>query len=91
MRTRNHILDQHKFAPGILSRSGYFFLDDSTTPVLDDDDFPVERNMPGTRDWYFFCYNCDYAQACGHFEAQPKRYPSVRAMIEGDMGIIRHF
>jgi alpha-glucosidase (family GH31 glycosyl hydrolase) len=57
---RNHTLDQHLYAPGVLSRSGYFFLNDSLSAVMDEDDFPVERNRPGYQDWYFFCYGDDY-------------------------------
>lgn len=59
----NQTLDQHRYCPGILSESGYFLLNDSTSAVLDEDDFPVERNTAGTRDWYFFCYNNDYRRA----------------------------
>jgi alpha-glucosidase (family GH31 glycosyl hydrolase) len=57
---RNHTLDQHMYAPGIISRSGYFLLNDSISAVMDKDDFPVERNRPGYQDLYFFCYGDDY-------------------------------
>ena len=57
---RNHTLDQHAYAPGVLSRSGYFLLNDSLSAVMDEDDFPVERNRPGYQDFYFFCYGDDY-------------------------------
>ncbi len=67
VRTVNATLDQYSFGPGLLSRSGYFFLNDSTSAVLDTDDFPVERNTPGTRDWYFFLYKDDYAAALRNF------------------------
>ena len=66
-RTFNWYKDARKFAPGILSRSGYFFLNDSDSAVLDEDDFPVERNRPGCRDWYFFAYADDYKQALRDF------------------------
>ncbi len=75
VRTRNHILDQRRFAPGILSRAGYFLLNDSDSPLLDDDDFPVERRRPGCRDWYFFCYNGNYAQALRDFGTLCGRAP----------------
>ena len=57
---RNHTHDQHMYAPGILSRSGYFFLNDSLSAVMDAEDFPVERNRPGYQDWDFFCSGDDY-------------------------------
>ena len=57
---RNHTLDQHLYAPGVLSRSGYFLLNDSLSAVLDEADFPVERNRPGYQDFYFFGYGDDY-------------------------------
>ncbi|MFW6367251.1 MAG: TIM-barrel domain-containing protein, partial [bacterium] len=50
-------------APGLLSASGYFFLNDSDSAVMDEDDFPVERDRPGCADWYFFAYADDYKQA----------------------------
>jgi len=66
-RTLNHTIDAHRFAAGLLSRSGYFFLNDSTSAVLGEDGFPVERDRPGCQDWYFFAYGDDYAQALRDF------------------------
>ncbi len=66
-RTFNWYKDARKFAPGILSASGYFFLNDSDTAVLDDEGFPIERNRPGTQDWYFFAYGKNYRQALADF------------------------
>jgi alpha-glucosidase (family GH31 glycosyl hydrolase) len=62
-RLANRTLDTYKYGPGLLSRSGHFFLNDSTSAVLDANDFPVERNTPGTQDWYFFGYGDDYKGA----------------------------
>lgn len=62
-RTFNWYKDARKFAPGLLSASGYFFLNDSDSAVMDADDFPVERDRPGSSDWYFFAYADDYKQA----------------------------
>ncbi len=66
-RTHNHTLDHLLYAPGVLSRSGYFFLNDSLSPLMDADDFPVERNRPGYQDWYFFAYGSDYRAALRDF------------------------
>jgi len=62
-RTFNWYVDASKFCPGIISRSGYYFLNDSDSAVMDEDDFPIERNRPGSQDWYFFGYGKDYKQA----------------------------
>jgi alpha-glucosidase (family GH31 glycosyl hydrolase) len=66
-RTFNWYKEAGCFPPGILSRSGYFFLNDSESAVLDADGFPVERARPGSRDWYFFAYGSDYLQALRDF------------------------
>ena len=66
-RTFNWYRESRKFCPGVLSRSGYYFLNDSLGAVLDADDFPVERNTPGHQDWYFFAYARDYKQALADF------------------------
>lgn len=63
VRTANHALDEYRYAPGVLSRSGYFFLNDSTSAVLDQTGNPVDRDTPGTQDWYFLCHRRDYGRA----------------------------
>ncbi|MFW6132604.1 MAG: TIM-barrel domain-containing protein [Planctomycetota bacterium] len=62
-RTFNWYVDARRFSPGLISHSGYFFLNDSTSAVLDADDFPVERDCPGAQDWYFFAYGKHFRQA----------------------------
>lgn len=66
-RTFNLYKEARKFPPGLLSMSGYFFLNDSEGAVLDEEDFPVERQRPGSQDWYFFGYGLDYKQALADF------------------------
>lgn len=66
-RTRNYTMDHLHYGPGVLSRSGYFFLNDSVSPVMDPDDFPVERIRPGYQDWYFFAYGHDFKTALADF------------------------
>ena len=75
VHTLNNLLDQYQYAPAVLSQSGYFLLNDSTSAVLDADDFPVERNTPGSTDWYFFCYGLDYKQALRDFILLSGRAP----------------
>ena len=64
-RTVNATADAHRYPPGIVSRSGYFFLNDSASAVLDADGFPVDRDKPGHQDWYFFAYGRDLKRALG--------------------------
>ena len=66
-RTFNWYNECRSFCPGVLSASGYFFLNDSTSAVMDSDNFPIERERPGYQDWYFFAYASDYEQALKDF------------------------
>lgn len=66
--------------PGVLSRSGWFLLDDSNSPLWDPEkQWIIERPQPRGQDWYFFCYGLDYAQGlrwytqlCGPIPVPPK-------------------
>jgi alpha-glucosidase (family GH31 glycosyl hydrolase) len=81
-RTFNWYKDARKFPPGILSASGYFFLNDSESAVFDDDGFPIERRRPGAQDWYFFAYGRDYPQALRDFRllSGPGSLPPRRSL-----------
>jgi alpha-glucosidase (family GH31 glycosyl hydrolase) len=65
--------------PGLLSRSGYAFIDDSQTPVMNAQRTWIEpRSEPGL-DWYFFTYGnnfrqvlSEYAQLCGPVPMVPR-------------------
>ncbi len=74
-RTVNHTIDQREYGVGVLSRSGYFLLNDSISAVMDEEDFPIERNAPGAKDYYFFCYNDDYTAAMRNFHKLTGRTP----------------
>ena len=66
--------------PGILSRSGYFLLDDSGTPLWDGAaQWIAARGDSGNQDWYFFAYGKDYRRVlreysllCGSIPMIPK-------------------
>jgi alpha-glucosidase (family GH31 glycosyl hydrolase) len=66
--------------PGLLSRSGYAFIDDSPTPVWSGRKAWIEpRPQPTGQDWYLFTYNRDYgkvlaeyAQLCGPVPMIPR-------------------
>jgi alpha-glucosidase (family GH31 glycosyl hydrolase) len=66
--------------PGLLSRSGYAFIDDSKTPVLNAQRTWIEtRPQQHGEDWYLFVYDRDYhkvldeyAQLCGGVPMIPR-------------------
>ena len=66
--------------PGLLSRSGYAFIDDSTTPLWNAQKAWIEpRPQPGGQDWYLFTYGNDYqsvlrtyAELCGPVPMIPR-------------------
>jgi hypothetical protein len=59
----NMAADLTRFQPGLSSCNGYFLFNDSTGPVLEDDNLPVEYNTPETRNLYFFACGSDYKAA----------------------------
>jgi Glycosyl hydrolases family 31 TIM-barrel domain len=69
-----------KAQPGLLSRSGYAFIDDSATPLLNTQRSWIEpRAGAGGQDWYLFVYDRDYrqvlreyAQLCGPIPMIPR-------------------
>ena len=63
----NMAADLKRYQPGLLSRNGYFLLNDSAGAVLDETSSPVERDTPGTRDLYLFAYGNDYKTALGDY------------------------
>ena len=66
--------------PGILSRSGWFVLDDSRTPLWSGaEKWITSRRDSGNQDWYFFAYGRDYrhvlkeySRLCGPIPMIPK-------------------
>jgi alpha-glucosidase (family GH31 glycosyl hydrolase) len=77
--------------PGLVSRSGWALIDDTTRPLFDSTDFTfrdgekspwpwgIERpadQKPGSYiDWYFFGYGHDYRQALGDYVRVAGRIP----------------
>jgi Glycosyl hydrolases family 31 TIM-barrel domain/Domain of unknown function (DUF5110)/Glycosyl hydrolase family 31 C-terminal domain len=66
--------------PGLLSRSGYAFLDDSASPIWNADRSWIQpRPRPAGEDWYLFTYAHDYrkpleeyAELCGRVPMIPR-------------------
>ena len=73
--------------PGLISRSGWALVDDSTRPLFDSADFNfplgekspwpwvIERPPGDRQDWYFFGYGHDYHQALGDYVKVAGRIP----------------
>jgi alpha-glucosidase (family GH31 glycosyl hydrolase) len=70
-----------KAKPGLLSRNGFAFIDDSTTPLWNAKAQWIEpRKSKGGQDWYLFTYARDefakvlgaYAQLCGPIPMIPR-------------------
>ena len=69
-----------KAKPGLLSRGGYAFIDDSQTPVWNAHRAWIEpRQQQNGQDWYLFTYNHDYqkvfneyAELCGPIPMIPR-------------------
>ncbi|MGA2625362.1 MAG: TIM-barrel domain-containing protein [Bacteroidota bacterium] len=67
-----------KFRPGILSRSGYFVLDDSRTPVWDkSSEWIVPRPEKENQDLYCFVYGQDYRHALTEYGELCGKIPMI--------------
>ncbi|MFY9854035.1 MAG: TIM-barrel domain-containing protein [Terracidiphilus sp.] len=78
---------QEPIEPGLVSRSGWALVDDSTRPLFDSADFSfkegekspwpwvVERPAGERQDWYFFGYGHDYRKALGDYVRVAGRIP----------------
>jgi Glycosyl hydrolases family 31/Domain of unknown function (DUF5110) len=72
---------------GLISRSGWALVDDSTRPLFDSADFRflqgekspwpwvIERPAGERQDWYFFGYGHDYSKALGDYVRVAGRIP----------------
>lgn len=77
-RTLDGISGASELEPGLLTRDGWSFIDDSERLLFDDvtSDRPwVARREKGTLDWYVFCYGNDYKQALRDFTQVAGRIP----------------
>lgn len=68
---RELIEEREKYPPGILSRSGYFLFNDSTTPLIDPEQQWITPRPPqdGYQDWYLFAYGNDFKTALRDYRA----------------------
>jgi alpha-glucosidase (family GH31 glycosyl hydrolase) len=70
--------------PGLLSRSGYAFIDDSPTPVLNAQRTWIEpRPQPRGQDWYLFSYGRDYAHVLAEYAELCGGIPMIPRYVLG--------
>ena len=73
-----------KVQPGLLSRSGYFLLDDSHSPVWDSTKtWIVPRPDTNGQDWYFFTYGRNYKKVLSEFARLSGRIPMIPRYVLG--------
>jgi alpha-glucosidase (family GH31 glycosyl hydrolase) len=88
VRTLDGVNGSVPLPDGILSRDGWYCLDDSQSLMFDanspagegagrykDDPWIAPRNKPGYIDWYFFSYGHDYKQALKDYISVAGRIP----------------
>jgi alpha-glucosidase (family GH31 glycosyl hydrolase) len=76
------VLPQAK--PGLLSRSGYAFIDDSGTPVLNAQGTWIEPRPQQTGlDWYLFVYGRDYHQVLQEYAELCGPVPMIPRFVLG--------
>ena len=64
--------------PGVLSRAGWYLLDDSQSFLLDDSPWPwvvPKKKTKERQDWYFFGYGQNYKQALADYTAIAGKIP----------------
>ena len=63
---------------GVLSRSGYFILDDTQSPTIDpQSNWLVPRTDEGNQDWYLIVYGHDYRHALKEFSRLCGKIPMI--------------
>ncbi|MEN6356112.1 MAG: TIM-barrel domain-containing protein [Armatimonadota bacterium] len=66
------------FPSGMLSKRGYYLLDDSKTPVWDTkSNWIAPRTDKAAQDWYFFVYGNDYASFYKQYIALAGKIPMI--------------
>ena len=73
-----------KAQPGLLSRAGYAFIDDSQTPVWNAHRTWIEpRQRQNGQDWYLFTYNRDYHKVLSEYAALCGPIPMIPRYVLG--------
>ncbi len=76
---RELVHERRKYPPGLLSRAGFFLLDDSKSPLIDPatDWLAPRASAEGARDWYFFAYGSDFKGALADYRALSGAMPML--------------
>lgn len=70
--------------PGLLSRSGYAFVDDSATPLWNSASHWIEpRKDRSGQDWYLFAYGDDYRKVLGDYARLSGQIPMIPRYVLG--------
>jgi len=73
-----------KARPGLLSRAGYAFIDDSQTPVWNAQRTWIEaRQRQDGQDWYLFTYDRDYHKVLNEYAALCGPIPMIPRYVLG--------
>lgn len=77
-------LELPRALPGLLSRSGFAFIDDSPTPVMNAARTWIEpRAERNGQDWYLFVYDHDFRQVLGGYAELSGSIPMVPRFVLG--------
>jgi len=83
-RTLDSISGRCPIDDGILSRDGWYCLDDSRSLVMDGDPpWPRPRDNAGATDWYFMAYQHDYKRALSEYTKIAGRIPLPPRFVFG--------
>lgn len=70
--------------PGLLSRNGYAFINDSRTPVWNTQKKWIEpRKQKNNQDWYLFTYGRDYKKVLNEFAELSGHIPMIPRYVLG--------
>ncbi len=72
-----------EISPGLISRSGWSLVDDSDSPVFDEQGWPCSR-QEGNQDFYFFGYGSDYKKCINQFCALSGSIPLPPRFVFGN-------
>ena len=77
IRTLDGVNGTAELEPGLLSRDGWTFIDDSERPLFDNSDWQwvTPRPNKNLQDWYFFVYGTDYKMILKEFTEIAGRIP----------------
>jgi alpha-glucosidase (family GH31 glycosyl hydrolase) len=77
-------LELPRALPGLLSRSGYAFIDDSRTPLMNAARTWIEpRPRTDGQDWYLFVYVRDYSRVLGEYAQLSGPIPMIPRFVLG--------